>query len=114
MQEFKYNVFGNIRPSKVKTSISDDVDNPYLGKFMVRFCDGETAICSYTFPTEEDLDNDEWKPSWIKDSTGEKLEADDGEWITSSVCFQDFLHHIPVGSLDVLWHSSLFLPWTYG
>ena len=79
MQEFKYNVFGNIRPSKVKTSISDDVDNPYLGKFMVRFCDGETAICSYTFPTEEDLDNDEWKPSWIKDSTGEKLEATDGD-----------------------------------
>lgn len=36
MQEFKYNVFGNIRPSKVKTSISDDVDNPYLGKFIKR------------------------------------------------------------------------------
>ena len=79
MQEFKYNVFVNIRPSKVKTSISDDVDNPYLGKFMVRFCDGETAICSYKFPTDYDIENDDWVPLWIKDSTGEEIEATDGD-----------------------------------
>lgn len=79
MQEFKYNVFGNIRPSKVKTSISDDVDNPYLGKFMVRFCDGETAICSYKFPTDDDIENDNWVPLWVKDSTGEEIEATDGD-----------------------------------
>ena len=79
MQEFKYNVFGDIQPSKVKNSISDDVDNPYLGKFMVRFFGGETAVCSYTFPTQEDLDDGEWKPSWIKDVTGEQIEANDGD-----------------------------------
>ena len=79
MQEFKYNVFGNIRPSKVKTTISDDVDNPYLGKFMVRFCDGETAICSYKFPTDDDIENDDWVPLWVKDSTGEEIEATDGD-----------------------------------
>jgi len=78
LEQFKWKKFSEERPYKVKTELNDD-RNPYFGKFMVRLSDGQTVICSYTFPSDDDLEEDAWFPKWTLHDTCHEITAQDGD-----------------------------------
>lgn len=95
LEQFKWNKFSEVRPHKVKQVHNIHCENHYLGKFMVRLHTGKYCICEYMFPSDDDLNDDAWKPRWKVVETDDTVEADDGDlWYPMNYVF-DMLDGYP-------------------